>query len=512
MSDPYLKSGIFLAPFHNHDENPTLSMERDLELLEHLDRLNYHEAWIGEHHSGGFELIACPEMFIAAAAQRTRHIRLGTGVVSLPYHNPFMLADRMVQLDHMTRGRAMFGVGPGALVHDALKIGIDPGDQRQMMNEAFEVIYDLLHGKTVNQKTDWFNLTDAQLQLRPYTRPTMELAVAAARSPSGSLLSGKYGVGMLSIGGTSPMAMEAHTRNWGLYEEPARANGHVPDRKNWRIVGLFHIAETREQARKNAEFGVQAFANYFRDVATFPIIPPEVPNPVDWLIESGTGCIGTPDDAIAYIERLMAGLGRVWGDLRIGAELGRLGGDQAALRVDGAFCAPAFPDQPRPAAGKLRLRHQPSRRLYRQGGGGDPERGRPARREPRRRSEAAGGGVGAGPRPIVVAAVHARVSQGEAGRCRARTGFSTTSRGSPPAPPAPSPGFAARSRPGRATSSNGCWPAWTWSAARSSRRRGRWPPRRATSRKSCCAGSRSWKRGSRSSKVRRPASKPASTS
>src|ERR1700751_3335293 len=74
MDDLYLRSGIFLAPFHNHDENPTLSMERDLELLEHLDRLNYNEAWIGEHHSGGFELIACPEMFIAAAAQRTRYI------------------------------------------------------------------------------------------------------------------------------------------------------------------------------------------------------------------------------------------------------------------------------------------------------------------------------------------------------------------------------------------------------------------------------------------------------
>ena len=188
MDDLYMKSGIFLAPFHNHDENPTLSIERDLELLEHLDRLNYHEAWIGEHHSGGFELIACPEMFIAAAAQRTRHIRLGTGVVSLPYHNPFMLADRMVQLDHMTRGRAMFGVGPGALVHDALKIGVDPGEQRRMMNEAFDVIVRLLRGETVSHKTDWYNLTEAQLQLRSYTRPTMELAVAAARSPSGVAL------------------------------------------------------------------------------------------------------------------------------------------------------------------------------------------------------------------------------------------------------------------------------------------------------------------------------------
>jgi len=309
MNDLYLRSGIFLAPFHNHDENPTLSLERDLELLEHLDRLNYHEAWIGEHHSGGFEVIASPEMFIAAAAQRTRHIRLGTGVVSLPYHNPFMLADRMVQLDHMTRGRAMFGVGPGALVHDALKIGIDPGDQREMMNEAFEVIVDLLQGKTVNKKTAWFNITDAQLQLRPYTQPHMELAVAAARSPSGSLLSGKFGVGMLSIGGTSPAAMERHTENWGLYEKTARANGHTPHRKDWRVVGMFHIADTREQARKNVEFGVKAFANYFRDVATFPIIPPEVTDPINWLVETGTACIGTPDDAIAYIDRLVKGSG-----------------------------------------------------------------------------------------------------------------------------------------------------------------------------------------------------------
>jgi limonene 1,2-monooxygenase len=298
-----------MAPFHNHDENPTLSMERDLELLEHLDRLNYHEAWIGEHHSGGFEIIACPEMFIAAAAQRTRHIRLGTGVVSLPYHNPFMLADRMVQLDHMTRGRAMFGVGPGALVHDALKIGIDPSDQREMMEASFDVIVRLMKGEVVTKKTDWFNITDAKLQLRPYTQPTMELAVAAARSPSGGVLAGKYGVGLLSIGGTAPAQMERHTANWNLYEETARGNGYTPNRKDWRVVGFFHIAETREQARKNVQFGMQAFANYFRDVATFPIIPPEVGDPVQWMIETGTACIGTPDDAVAYVDRLMKGSG-----------------------------------------------------------------------------------------------------------------------------------------------------------------------------------------------------------
>src|SRR5262245_23902435 len=99
MDDRFLKAGIFLAPFHALAENPLLALERDMELLVLLDRLNYHEAWIGEHHSGGFEIIACPEMFIAAAAERTRHIRLGTGVVSVPYHNPFTLAVRRMHTD-----------------------------------------------------------------------------------------------------------------------------------------------------------------------------------------------------------------------------------------------------------------------------------------------------------------------------------------------------------------------------------------------------------------------------
>src|SRR5438552_1920629 len=192
MSELYLKSGIFMAPFHNHDENPTLSMERDLELLEHLDRLNYHEAWIGEHHSGGFELIACPEMFIAAAAQRTRHIRLGTGVVSLPYHHPFMLADRINQLDHMTRGRAMFGVGPGALSSDAYMMGIPIARQRDMMDEALDVLVRLLRGEEVSHDSDWFKLNRARLQMSPYSRPSAEIAVASQVSPTGARAAGRH--------------------------------------------------------------------------------------------------------------------------------------------------------------------------------------------------------------------------------------------------------------------------------------------------------------------------------
>src|SRR5271166_2781505 len=187
MDDRYLRTGIFLAPFHAVRENPTLAIDRDMELLEHLDRLNYHEAWIGEHHSGGFEIIACPEMFIAAAATRTKHIRLGTGVVSLPYHHPFTLASRMMQLDHMARGRAMFGVGPGALVGDAMRLGIDIAQQRRMMNESLDVIMQLMQNRTVTKRTDWFNMVDANIQLQPYSQPMMEMAVACSRSPVGAV-------------------------------------------------------------------------------------------------------------------------------------------------------------------------------------------------------------------------------------------------------------------------------------------------------------------------------------
>src|SRR3989441_7570779 len=135
-----LRFGVFLAPFHPVGQNPTLALERDMELLVRLDELGYEEAWVGEHHSAGYEIIASPEVFIAAAAQRTRHLRLGTGVSSLPYHHPLILADRMVLLDHLTRGRTMFGVGPGALPSDAFMMGIDPIRQGDMMDEALEAI------------------------------------------------------------------------------------------------------------------------------------------------------------------------------------------------------------------------------------------------------------------------------------------------------------------------------------------------------------------------------------
>ena len=295
MAAHYLRFGIFLAPFHPVGQNPTLSLQRDLELIEWLDRLGYDEAWIGEHHSAGYEIIASPEIFIAAAAERTRRIRLGTGVVSLPYHHPLMVADRIMQLDHQTRGRVMFGVGPGALPSDAFMMGIPVDRQRDMMDEALAALVPLLRGETVTMETDWFKLRDARLQLAPYTKPHVEIAVASQVSPAGARAAGKYGLSLLSLGATTTGGFNALASNWEICEEKAREYGQQVRRENWRLVGPMHIAETREKARENVKFGLEAWLAYFREVAALPLAPEgPIDDVVDAIIQTGLAVIGTP--------------------------------------------------------------------------------------------------------------------------------------------------------------------------------------------------------------------------
>ncbi|ATQ43562.1 LLM class flavin-dependent oxidoreductase [Caulobacter mirabilis] len=301
-----LRFGAFIAPFHPLRENPTLALERDIELVQHMDRLGYEEAWIGEHHSAGYELIASPELFIATVAERTRHIRLGTGVSSLPYHHPLMLADRINQLDHITRGRVMFGVGPGALPSDAFMMGIPVSAQRDRMDEALDVLVPLLRGEQVTRKTNWFELNEARLQMTPYSRPSVEICVASQVSPTGASAAGRHGAGLLSIGATQTGGFNALASNWAIAEDKARDAGKTMDRDGWRLVGPMHVAETREQARADVRFGLEDWLYYFREVAALPLAPQDGSDPVDALIASGMAVIGTPEDAIAQIERLQA--------------------------------------------------------------------------------------------------------------------------------------------------------------------------------------------------------------
>ncbi len=311
-----------MPPMHKVGLNPHLALHRNLKLIELLDELGYHEAWIGEHHSAGSELIASPEIFIAAAAERTRHIKLGTGVSSLPYHHPYMLADRIVMLDHLTRGRMMFGVGPGQLTTDAYMLGIDPETQRPRMEEAFDVIMRLFRGETVTRQTDWFTCDQAVLQMKPYT--DFEVAVAASISPSGSKLAGKYGTGLLSIAATDPLGTQMLASHWNIVQENAAENGQIVGRDRWRLMGPMFLGDTLEQAKESCRYGLQWVFNYLSHI--IPVgdepLPTDFDDLVDQMNESGRAVIGTPEMAIAQIQRLQERSGGFGSYLMLGADFG----------------------------------------------------------------------------------------------------------------------------------------------------------------------------------------------
>ncbi len=304
-----MKFGIFLGPFHRVGENPTLALDRDLELVQWLDYLGYDEAWVGEHHSAGWEIISSPELFIAVAADRTRHIKLGTGVTSLPYHHPLMVANRMAQLDHMSHGRVMLGVGPGALPGDAYMMGIDHTRQREMMDESLGVIIRLFtETEPITYKSDWFELKEALIHLRPFQKPYMPVAVASVQSPAGVALAGKYGAEVLTI--TVPRDPSAGPSDlaglWSIAEESAAEHGQTVNRDDWRLTVPVHLAESREAAMNEARLGAGRYLREYSEGTNGRKAGFDGPleKIIDHMVEAGSWIVGTPDDCIEGIKRL----------------------------------------------------------------------------------------------------------------------------------------------------------------------------------------------------------------
>ena len=319
-----IRFGTFLAPHHPLGESPTLQFQRDLELATHLDRLGFDEFWCGEHHSSGWEMIASPEMFLAAAAMVTHRIKLGTGVISLPYHHPFNVAQRMVQLDHLSGGRAMFGSGPGALPSDAHTLGIDPMTQRDRQDEALGVIIRLLRGEErFSYDSDWFTLRDAMLQILPL-QEDLPMVTASSISPSGMQIAGKHGIGVLSIASTSTEGIQALPTQWQFAEDAATKNGQTVDRANWRVMLSWHIAETREQAKAESMLGLQKWHNEY-NVKVLGRPGAQWVDDAETLFGQvaqggaeggGAAVVGTPDDlieAILHLQRITGGFGVVLG-------------------------------------------------------------------------------------------------------------------------------------------------------------------------------------------------------
>jgi len=305
-----MRFGVFIPPHHvPTNYNPTYALQRDVEIVKLIDDIGYDEAWFGEHHSGGVELINDPMMFIAHVAGLTKNLKLGTGVVSLPYHNPLWVADKLALLDHLTRGRVMLGVGPGALATDAAMIGIRPEEQRDALDFDMDVLMHLLTSdEPISVETSRYKLVDARLQLDFYQDPYPPIVAAAVVSPSGPRIAGKHGTGLISVGATMKSGVDVLAMHWDVVEERAKEFGQTVSRDNWRVVGLMHLAETREKAFEDVRHGFKDWCDYLQNTAAAPQIQvtgDDFDSYIDWITNTGSAVIGTYKDAIEHIESLV---------------------------------------------------------------------------------------------------------------------------------------------------------------------------------------------------------------
>ena len=303
-----MKFSLFMMPCHHPADNPALAFQRDIGLIHLADELGFDEAFIGEHHSGGWETMPAPEMALSMAAAKAHRIRLGTSVFSAPFHHPFYLAERMAFLDHLTRGRAILGVGPCSLVTDKILFNVEETSLYPMLHEAVDVIVRLLESEEpVSHQGEYWQFEDMQLQLRSFQQPRLPLAMPSAATPANLEMIGRNNmIWMSPTGKNRPNAR----KNWEIVEKGARDAGRIADRDNWRIATYMYVSDSVEKAWDEVREGILREAEYFSAIGLrghyaeyegqpFSEFTPEsCADRRDWVI-------GTPDDAIDWLEAKM---------------------------------------------------------------------------------------------------------------------------------------------------------------------------------------------------------------
>ena len=318
-----MEVGYFTMPLHPPGSNMTQTLEDDLDQIVTLDRLGYKEAWIGEHFTAQWENIPSPDLFIAQALAMTQNIVLGTGVTCMPNHNPFMVAHRIAQLDHMARGRFQWGVGSGGFPGDFEVFGFDPkaGEQRTMTRDAVEVVLQLWNDPkpglykhkywefTVPEPDDTYG---KRLHIRPYQKPHPPIAVAGVSRNSDTLvLAGERGYIPMSINTVPWEVIKGH---WDSVKAGAAKTQRTPDRSAWRVARDLYVAETTEEARQEVLEGTIArdFTEYFLplmkrvDMLDLMKTDQDMPDSdvtAEYLMDN-IWIVGSPDDVAARIRDL----------------------------------------------------------------------------------------------------------------------------------------------------------------------------------------------------------------
>ena len=323
-----MEVGYFTMPLHPPGSDLTRTLEDDLDQIVTLDRLGYKEAWIGEHLTAEWENIPAPDLFIAAALARTENIVLGTGVTCMPNHDPFTLALRIAQLDHMAQGRFHWGVGSGGFPGDFEAAGFDPktGEHRGMTTEAIDLVLQLWDDPkpglyeskywsfTVPEPADEIGL---RFHLKPYQKPHPPIGVAGVSAKSDTLiLAGERGWMPMSIHFAPTPALVTH---WEAVEEGARKAGKTPDRSTWRISRDVYVADTTDQARKDVLDGTIArdYEGYWFKLLPYGNqldrvkIDPDMPDSavtLEYMLDN-IMIVGSPDEVADKLRQLYVDVG-----------------------------------------------------------------------------------------------------------------------------------------------------------------------------------------------------------
>lgn len=346
-----LDFGVCLAPFQSAAPNVSQGAVETLnpvladvvELIQDLETLGFHSAWIDEHTFSPASLTLSPELLIAAAAPSTRTIGLGA-LTCLHHDHPLILAERLVQLDHLTGGRLTICARPAPLNPGAQMMGVNHTRQRDRMNEALEVLVPLLRDESVNAQTNWFELHNAHIQVPRYTRPMLKVAVAAQVSPAGATAAGRHGLSLWSPAATTPGGFDSLAAHWEIYERNAALYGYRAFRRNWTLAGPMHIAETREAAFAEVEHGLAAWAQDVAESTSLPVLAGGATDVAAELVASGLAVIGTAEDAITQIRRLWDASGGFGSFVLSGHNWADQANTRNSLALFARHVAPAFRD------------------------------------------------------------------------------------------------------------------------------------------------------------------------
>ena len=323
-----MEAGFFTMPLHPPGSDLTKTLDDDLDQIVTLDRLGYKEAWIGEHFTAEWENIPAPDLFIAKALALTENIVLGTGVTCMPNHNPFMVANRIAQLDHMAHGRFNWGVGSGGFPGDFDVFGFDPktGEQRGMTRDALELVLQLWDDPKpgLYEHKHWrFTIPEPdddigqRFHIKPFQRPHPPIGVAGVSPKSDTLvLAGERGWLPMSSSLVPAATLKTH---WEAVEEGAKRTGQTPDRSSWRIAREVYIADTAKEARRDALHGTLArdFEGYFLTLLSKTKMigrlktDPDMPDSeitTEYLADN-IWVVGSPDDVAEKLLNLYQAVG-----------------------------------------------------------------------------------------------------------------------------------------------------------------------------------------------------------